>query len=108
MRTVNKTGVTEPQNEITNNLSLKIKVQVELNNLISSSIGKKSEIDFLDKILKKKKISLFSFVRDKYGSKTSFDEKLQILLVERGRLLRAYNAKSDKVKLLNKQIDDTF
>lgn len=106
MRIVSKTQSPDPQKEIENNLLLKSDLEKELNVLRSSAIDKELSVQHLDKALKDTNIHYFSFLDNKPLSELSV--KLQDLFIERGRILRAYNPMSDKVKLINKQIDDTY
>ena len=106
MGIVSKTQAPDPRKEIENNLILKSELQKELTIQKSDAIDKELTIQHLDKALKDKNIHYFSFIENKPINDLS--AKLQDLYIERGKTLRAYNLMSDKVKLIDKQIDDTY
>jgi uncharacterized protein involved in exopolysaccharide biosynthesis len=106
MGIVSKTQSPAPQKEIENDLLLKSELEKELNILRSDAIDKELSVQHLDKALKDKNMHYFSFIENKPLNDLS--AKLQDLFIEKGRTLRAYNTASDKVKLIDKQIDDTY
>jgi succinoglycan biosynthesis transport protein ExoP len=106
MGIVSKTRAPDPQKEIENNLVLKSDLQKELTIQKSDAIDKELTIQHLDRALKDRNMHYFSFIENRPINDLS--SKLQDLYIERGKTLRAYNPLSDKVKLIDKQIDDTY
>lgn len=100
------TMVADPQREMDNNLLLKQKLDEQLFTLKSEAIEKKQTIQYFDKILGGKDIQIFSFIDNL--SFTNMNSKIQDLYIERGKLLRAYNDESDKIKLIDRQIRDAM
>jgi uncharacterized protein involved in exopolysaccharide biosynthesis len=106
MNIVEKTQIPDPKKEIENNVTLKSELERQLGILKSEEIEKELNIQHLEKALKNKNIQYFSFMEN--GPINNLSNKLEELFLERGRILRAYNPMSDKVKLIDKQIDDTY
>lgn len=106
MDIVTTTMVADPQREMDNNLVLKQKLDEQLFTLKSEAIEKKQTIQYFDKILGGKDIQIFSFIDNL--SFTNMNSKIQDLYIERGKLLRAYNDESDKIKLIDRQIRDAM
>jgi uncharacterized protein involved in exopolysaccharide biosynthesis len=103
---VEKTGIPEPQKEIEKNILLKKDLEQQLNILKNEAIEKKESIHHLEKALRDKNVQYFSFIDNKPIN--DFSLRLEELHIERGKVLRAYNEMSDKVKLIDRQIDDTY
>lgn len=97
--------IVDPLKEIEKNLVLKKDLEQQFHILRSELIEKEHSIRHLENALKERHVQQFSYLDNKPINDLSF--KLQELLVERGRLLRAYSEKSDKIKLIDRQIDDT-
>ncbi|MEK6672488.1 MAG: Wzz/FepE/Etk N-terminal domain-containing protein [Nitrospirota bacterium] len=106
MDIVTTTMVADPQKEMENNLLLKQKLEEVLFALKNEAIEKKQIVLNLDKVLGEKNIQIFSFIDNL--SFTSMNSKIQDLYIERGKLLRAYNDESDKIKLIDRQIRDAM
>lgn len=106
MDIVTTTMVADPQREMDNNLVLKQKLDEQLFTLKSEAIEKKQTIQYFDKILGGRDIQIFSFIDNL--SFTNMNSKIQDLYIERGKLLRAYNDESDKIKLIDRQIRDAM
>lgn len=98
--------IVDPLKEIEKNLLLKKDMEQQLHLLKNDEIAMDLTIQHLDRALKDRNVQQFSYLESKPLNDLSF--KLQELVVERGKLLRAYNEKSDKIKLIDRQIDDTY
>lgn len=114
--------VADPQKEIDNNLLLKHSLEQQLysykneaterrltiqhlENTLKEKDSQMFSLKYLDNVLKEKDIKLFSFI-DTLPF-VNLNNKLQELYIERGKVLRAYNENSDKVKLIDKQIRES-
>lgn len=106
MDLVEKTEVAEPQKELENNILLKADLEKQLSILKNEAIEKRLYVEHLDRALRGQDTNYFSFIENKPINDLS--GRLQELFVERGKLLRAYNPASDKVKLVDKQIEETY
>ncbi len=106
MGLIRETNISDPQKEIEKNLMLKSELEKQLNSLISDAIEKNAEVQHLETALNTKDIQYFSFVDNKLINELS--SRLQDLFVEREKILRAYSLKSEKVQLIDKQIDNTY
>lgn len=106
MGIVGNSRIADPQKEIDKNILLKKDLEQQLLTLKSEAIEKEGNISHLDRALKEKNIQYFSYIDNKPLNDLS--AKLQELTLERGKVLRVYNEKSDKIKLIDKQIEDTF
>ncbi len=103
---VETTGSAEPQKELEKNILIKQDLEMQLNNLKNDSIDRRIAIEHLEKALRDRNMQYFSFIDNKPIN--DFSAKLEELFIERGKVVRAYNEKSDKVKLIDRQIDDTY
>jgi uncharacterized protein involved in exopolysaccharide biosynthesis len=103
---LHKTEVSSPKKELENNIMVKNDLQLRLNTLNSEAIEKNLYVKHLEKALRSEDMPLFSFIENVPINQLS--SKLQELLVERGKILRAYSPNSDKAKLINRHINDTY
>jgi uncharacterized protein involved in exopolysaccharide biosynthesis len=103
---IRSANISDPEKEIEKNIAIKTDLEKELNSLITKAIEKERDIQYLDKALNEKDMQYFSFVDNSLIRELS--SKMQSLFFERGKVLRAYNEKSENVQLINKQIDDTY
>ncbi len=103
---VNKNRVSDPEKEIVNNLTLKIQLEQQLNLLQNEKADKKLIADNLVILLKNDAIQSFSFPGN--GVLETMGLKLQELFIEKGNILRKYHQKSEKVALIEKQIESTY
>lgn len=104
---VRNTSVSDTKTELSNNLSVKYNLQLQLNLLQNEAIDKRSLVQHLDKMLAAGTTPLFSFIEN-VPAIAELSKKLQGLLVERGAVLKAYNAESDMAKLVTKHFNDTY
>jgi len=103
---VKKTRMSDPRKEMDNNLIIKKELESQLHLLKNEYIEKKSNVEHLEKVLNDKSLQYFSFMDSRPINLLS--GKLQDLFIEKGNLLRRYHPSSDKVKLIDKQIDETY
>jgi len=99
----------DPDDERRSNLLLRKNISMELNTLMSDVAEKEQYIEFLEKILDKKGIQFFSFIKDIQINKVgNLSSSLQKLVVKRNKLLKVYSLQSPPVTALNKQIDGMY
>ncbi len=103
---VKNSRAADPQIEIENNLRIKKDLVKELNRLVSESIDKSSYIKLLDSTLRSSDLQFFSFIENEGISRLS--NRLQDLLIERGRILRKYVSGHEMVIAIDRQIDSVF
>jgi len=109
MDLVKKNKVSDPLKEIENNILIKKDLEQQLNILKNDSTEKILYIEHLEKELNKKDIQFFSFIENNpINSANGLSPKLQTLVVERGNILRTYSPSSEKVKSIDKQINETY
>lgn len=102
-----ETKLSDPQKEIENNLIVKTNLEMELNSLKNDAIERKLQIEYLDKTLNSRDIQFFSSIDNPaINGVEGLGPKLQELFVEHGRLLRTYHPSSEKVRSIERQIDD--
>ncbi len=106
MGLIRETNISDPQKEIEKNIMLKSELEKQLNSLLTDAIEKNAEVQHLETALNTRDIQYFSFIENTLINQLSI--KLQDLFVEREKTLRAYNPKSEKVQLIDKQIDNTY
>lgn len=106
MELIEKNRVPDPQKELENNLLVKADLDRQLNALKTEAIEKNQYVEHLERGLRNRDAHYFSFVDNRPINELS--GKLQDLFVERGKVLRSYSAQSDKVKLIDRHIEDTF
>ena len=106
MGLVRETNISDPQKEIEKNLMLKNELEKQLNFFVSDAIEKDAEVRHLETALKSEDIQFFSFIENIPLNELS--SKLQDLFIEREKTLRAYNPRSEKIQLIDKQINNTY
>ena len=95
-----------PSSKISNNLLIEKNMEQELNNLISSYIKEKNYLKFIEKTLNSKGISTFSFINNiNIGD---YGKKLAAQILRKQQLLTLYSPKSEKIKLINEEILNTY
>lgn len=104
---VKKSGVPDPKKEMDNLLSQRLVLQQHLYTLKNDKQDKKVLIRTIEKSFKNPSLQFFSFLNNLETLK-NLGLKLQDLFIERGHILRKYQENSPRVKLINKQIKDTF
>jgi len=104
---VKKSGVPDPKKEMDNLLSQRLILQQHLYTLKNDKEDKTVLIKTIRKSFKKSKIQFFSFLNNLETLK-NLGLKLQDLFIEQGHLLRKYQENSPRVKLIDKQIKETF
>jgi uncharacterized protein involved in exopolysaccharide biosynthesis len=108
MNLVKETKMSDPLKEIENNILIKKDLEQQLNLLRNESIEKKLYIEHLEKTLKDENIQFFTFIEDMPINNPGLSVKLQELFVERGNILRTYHPFNEKVKAIDKQINDIY
>ena len=103
---VSKYKTPDPFQEIENNLMIKQDLVQHLNQDLSKLIQKQREVRNLKAALENKKIQFFTFIDNL--SITSFADKLQGLVIEKGALLRKFHPESTKVFRVEEQIQNTY
>jgi uncharacterized protein involved in exopolysaccharide biosynthesis/cell division septation protein DedD len=107
MDLVKKTKMSDPQKEIENNIQIKKDLEHQLNLLKNEAIGKKIYIEHVEKALSDGNMQFFTSLGDvPINNPDGLSIKLQELFVERGNILRVYHPLSEKVKSIDKQIND--
>ena len=106
MGLIRETNISDPQKEMEKNLMLKSELEKQLNSLLTDAIEKNAEVHHLETALNMSDIQYFSFIENTLINQLSI--KLQDLFVEREKTLRAYNPKSEKIQLIDRQIDNTY
>jgi len=96
----------DPIQEIESNLLTINSIQNQLTLKRSETIETRQFIEYLEELLVSEKQHYFSFIEKL--SITSFSEKLQLLVVEKGNLLRTFSSGSIKVKRIEEHIQNTF
>lgn len=103
------TKVSDPQKEIENNLLVKRDLALQLNVLKNEAVDKKLSLDHIGKSLKSKDMKFFSFIKDlSVNNLGGLSQQIQMLIVERGKVLKIYHPESDKVQAMNKQVDGLY
>lgn len=104
---VKQSGVPDPKKEMDNLLSQRMDLQQHLYALKNDREDKTVLIRTIEKSFNKPKIQFFSFLNNLETLK-NLSLKLQDLFIEQGHLLRKYREDSQQVKLINKQINETY
>jgi len=107
MTLINKSNITNPEQEIQNNIFHKKDLELQLATEKNKSIELKEYVEHLEEALSKDGIQFFSFIQDNIPI-SNLSSKLQELVVERGRILRLYRPESEKVRTIDKQIEDLY
>ena len=98
-----------PQREIENNLLVKKDLEQQLNILINDAIEKNLSIELLEETIRSKNIQFFSSIENPVISGVGgLSSKLQELVAERGDILRIYHPSSEKVKVIETQINEAY
>jgi len=95
-----------PAREIESNLLIINNIKDQLTLKRSEAIETRQSIDHLQELLASEKQHHFSFIEEL--SITNFSEKLQLLVIEKGNLMRTFSPESVKVKRIEEQIQNTF
>ncbi|MBI5195716.1 MAG: GumC family protein [Nitrospirae bacterium] len=103
---IEKNKISDPSEELKNNLLIKKELETQLNTLRNSAIEKKMQIEYLETALKKEGIQFFSFI-DK-SAIANLSTSLQDIFMEYGKVLRVYTQSSDKASPVEKQMRDTL
>jgi len=96
----------EPVQEIESNLLIINNIKDQLTLKGSQAIETRQVIDHLKQLLASDKQHHFSFIEEL--SITNFSEKLQLLVIEKGNLLRTFSPQSIKVTRIEEHIQNTF
>lgn len=99
-------GSVDPTNEIDSNLELINKLQEQLNLEHNALIKKNHDIAFLQHGVASEDVQFFASFEQL--SMVKLSEQLQLLTIERGRILRNYLPGSDAVELVTGQINQTY
>lgn len=109
IKLVEKTRMSDPQKEIENNLLIKQGLEQGLNVLINDAIEKELQVRHMEKMLNDDNIQFFSFIENPaINGVEGLSPKLQRLVLERGNILRTYHPLSEKIKAIERQIDDVY
>ncbi len=95
-----------PAKEIESNLAIKKDLEQQLNKVRSAWIEKQLYVEYLENALQSDEIQFFLSIEN--PSINLLGEKLQTLFIERGNVQRAYQPGNEKVRAMNKQIEDTY
>jgi len=96
----------DPSKRISNNLMIEKNLKQELNTLLSIYVKKKSYLQFIEKELASKGISTFSYIGNiNIGD---YGKRLTSMMIKRQELLTVYSPRSEKIKLMNEQIWNTY
>ncbi len=95
-----------PAQEIESNLLIINSIKDQLTLKRSEAIETRQYIDHLQKLLASEKQHHFSFIEEL--SITNFSEKLQLLVIEKGNLLRTFSPESVRVMRIEEQVQNTF
>jgi uncharacterized protein involved in exopolysaccharide biosynthesis len=109
MGVIDRAGMSEPQEELKNNILIKSDLEKQLVTLRTEAIDKELTLQHLDRVLKDNQMGgqpYFSFINS--IPINVLGAKIQDLFIERGRIARVYHPESDKVKLIDNQINETL
>lgn len=102
---ISENKATDPQKEIANNLQLKGDLERALNQLKSSTIEKKSAIEYLEKTIASPDIEYFSFIENNL-SLNNFGVALQKVYGDWRSTLRVYRPNSENARELRGEVND--
>lgn len=109
MNLVEETRMSDPLKEIENNLLIKKTLEDELNVLENEAIEKRLFEKHLERTLNNEGIQFFTFLKDlPINGPAGLSVKLQELVLERGQTARVYSLGSENIKVIDKQINDTY
>jgi uncharacterized protein involved in exopolysaccharide biosynthesis len=94
---------TDPRGEINNFLHMKGKLELNLRLLNANLVDKKKLLEFVDKTIESEVIVNFLFPGGVFDR--VFDASLGELYFKRSEIVRGYDAESEQLKGINKQID---
>ncbi len=95
-----------PAKEITKNIAIKQVLETQTHQLKNQIIEKNNYVENIEQTMGSENIQLFSFIENS-PIINKFSESLQVLLIEKGKLLRTYHPESPKVRRISKQIETT-
>ena len=96
----------DPLKEVENNLLIKQDLTQQLNMTESMMIEKQRQVKNLTTVINHDGVQFFAFIDNL--SITSFSDKLQSLVIEKGDLLRKFHPESIKVFRVEEQIQNTY
>jgi succinoglycan biosynthesis transport protein ExoP len=95
----------DPVKEITKNISIKQILETQTHQIKNQIIEKNNHVENIEQTIESENIQLFSFIKNESINK--FSESLQVLLVEKGNLLRTYHPEASNVRRISEQIETT-
>lgn len=101
-----RSNTADVMKEIENNLFIKKDLEQQKNIAKTGWIEKKRSCERLRSAVNAKGIQFFSFLDNM--TITQFADKLQILVIERGNILRKYQPQSTRINSLDEQISSTY
>jgi uncharacterized protein involved in exopolysaccharide biosynthesis len=95
----------DPVKEITKNIAIKQILETQTHQIKNQIIEKNNHVENIEQTIESENIQLFSFIKNESINK--FSESLQVLLVEKGNLLRTYHPEASNVRRISEQIETT-